>query len=550
MLLAGGAVAGSARGQEMSARKTHRDRYQATGGGRPRHRGVHGWHRILGAISALLLLAVIVVPLIPPDSDGTRAAARSRGGTPASAVVIVDPHARRLAVPRSFLGISTEYWALPRYERRMRVFERVLSQLRARGDGPFVLRVGGESADYTFWEPTMRRQPRWVFGVTPRWLSRTRVLVRQTGVRLIIDLNLLTDSTFTAARWVRAAYRALPRGSVAGFEIGNEPDIYSRFYWLAIVSRGGFGARILPEQISAGQYAADFISYARMIGQVAPGVPLLGPALSNPLRDAHWLPSLIAGARSTLSVATAHLYPFSACAKPRSPVYPTIRRILSERASAGMASSVSGVVHVAHRARLPLRLTEINSVTCHGRAGVSDSFATALWAPDALFELLRAGVDGVNVHLHADATNAAFLLRGHGLRARPLLYGLIMFARTLGPGAQLVPLRLNAPRAPHLKAWAVQTRTALHVLLIDKGRRSTSVLLRIPGTAPARVERLSAPSERSPTGVTLAGQQLGADGRWRGPRDGQTIVPGGSGYRVTVPGISAALVRIPARRGT
>jgi hypothetical protein len=30
---------------------------------------------------------------------------------------------------------------------------------------------------------------------------------------------------------------------------------------------------------------------------------------------------------------------------------------------------------------------------------VSDTFATALWAPDALFELLRAGIDGVNVHV-------------------------------------------------------------------------------------------------------------------------------------------------------
>ncbi len=303
----------------MSARKTHRDQDQATGGGRPRYPRVHGWQRILGAILALLLLAVVVVPLIPPDSDGTRAAARSRGGTPASAEVMIDPHARQVAVPRSFLGISTEYWALPRYERQLRVLERVLSQLRARGDGRFVLRVGGDSADHTFWEPRMRTQPRWVFGVTPRWLSQTRVLVRQTGVRLIIDLNLLTDSPFTAARWVRAAYRALPHGSIAGFEIGNEPDIYSRFYWLAIVSRAGFAARILPSHISAGQYAADFMSYAQMIGQVAPSVPLLGPALANPLRDAHWLPRLIAGARSRLSVATAHLYPFSACAKPRSP---------------------------------------------------------------------------------------------------------------------------------------------------------------------------------------------------------------------------------------
>ena len=78
----------------------------------------------------------------------------------------------------------------------------------------------------------------------------------------------------------------------------------------------------------------------------------------------------------------------------------------------------------AHRAGLPFRLTEVNSVTCGGVPGVSDTFATALWAPDTLFELLRAGVDGVNVHVRTDAINAAFAFKRSGLVARPLLYGL------------------------------------------------------------------------------------------------------------------------------
>ena len=158
----------------MSARERHA-RHHATHGGGPRHRGARRWRHVvpqlLGAIVALLLLAVVVVPLIPPDSDGTRAAARTTGGTPANAQVRVALRAQRIAVPASFLGVSTEYWAMPRYERHLRVFERVLALLRARGDGPFLLRIGGDSADHTFWEPSMRAPPRWVFGLTPRWLS-------------------------------------------------------------------------------------------------------------------------------------------------------------------------------------------------------------------------------------------------------------------------------------------------------------------------------------------------------------------------------------------
>ncbi len=37
-------------------------------------------------------------------------------------------------VPRSYFGFSTEYWSVPLYGRHLALFERVLSQLRVRGD--------------------------------------------------------------------------------------------------------------------------------------------------------------------------------------------------------------------------------------------------------------------------------------------------------------------------------------------------------------------------------------------------------------------------------
>ena len=62
-----------------------------------------------------------------------------------------------------------------------------------------------------------------------------------------------------------------------------------------------------------------------------------------------------------------------------------INRILSEAATHGMARSVRPDVGLARDARLRFRLTEFNSVTCGGVAGISDSFATALWGPDVAF---------------------------------------------------------------------------------------------------------------------------------------------------------------------
>jgi hypothetical protein len=92
-----------------------------------------------------------------------------------------------------------------------------------------------------------------------------------------------------------------------------------------------------------------------------------------------------------------HLY--WACVDLSSLSSPTIARLLSENALAVVAQIVRAAVRLGHRARLAFRMTELNSVTCGGLAGVSDTFVTALWAPDALFELLLAGVDGVNVHV-------------------------------------------------------------------------------------------------------------------------------------------------------
>jgi hypothetical protein len=210
-----------------------------------------------------------------------------------------------------------------------------------------------------------------------------------------------------------------------------------------------------------------------------------------------------------------------------------------------MAHRIIPAVRMAHRAGFKFRLTELNSVSCQGVPGVSNAFATALWAPDALFELLRAGLDGVNVHVRTNAINAAFTLGRQGLGARPLLYGMILFARALSSAPRLVAVQLREDPTLQLKAWAVRVSGGVvHLLLINKGLRTANVRVEVRGSGPARVERLIAPSAASVSGVTLAGQQLGSDGRWHGPLTVQTVARGPGGYEVQVPARSAALVSI------
>jgi hypothetical protein len=342
----------------------------------------------------------------------------------------------------------------------------------------------------------------------------------------------------------------MPRGSVIGYEIGNEPDLYTQSFWVATTQSDRSLAPTLPPVITPASYAAQYNAYARVIDPVARGVPLLAPALANPRHSLEFIQTLLAGPHPGLGVVSGHRYPYSACAALGSKHYPTIPRILSEHATLGMAQSVEPMVVLARRAGLTARLTEFNSVTCGGLPGVSNTFATSLWAPDAIFELLRDGFVGVNLHARHEAVNGPFTFDVHGFEARPLLYGLITFVRTLGPGARLVTVQQHIPPSVPLKAWAVEVSGhQLHVLLINKGPRPATVSLNIPAIAPATLQRLLAPSIRAHRGVTLAGQSLDANGNWSGKRQIQIVAPRANAYRVTALPYSATLLSVGLKPG-
>lgn len=453
-------------------------------------------------------------------------------------------------VPLSYFGISTEYWAVPLFERYLRLFERTLRLLHGPGTGPFVLRIGGNSTDHAVFDLDIGQSPGGIFQLSPGWFRQVSALVPSVAGRLILDLNLVTDLPLMAGQWAEAAVDELPRGSIAGFEIGNEPDLYNRRYWLTVFGRVALLARVLPLELTPLKYVGLFRTYARVLAAFAPHVPLLGPVAAYPVIHPDWIRSLLEGPHRNLQTVSSHTYPYSSCASLGSPSYPTIPRLLSERATAGAAARLGPAIRLAHLEGLPFRLTELNSVTCGGTPGVSDTFATALWAPDALFELMRASVNGVNVHVRAYAVNAAFGLTRRGLNAHPLLYGLILFTRMLGPGARLVAVHLRLHGALHLKAWAVVVRGgALRVLLINKGPTPVRVVLRLPSYGPAFVQRLIAPAVASRSGMTLDGQSLGPDAGWRGQPSGETVIPSSSGYELSVPATSAALLTTQVAKG-
>jgi hypothetical protein len=242
---------------------------------------------------------------------------------------------------------------------------------------------------------------------------------------------------------------------------------------------------------------------------------------------------------------TVHRYALASCANPAWHDYASIPHLLAPYASGGLANSVRPAVAVARRVKLPLRVSEFNSVTCGGSNGVSDTFATALWAADALFSMWNRGVDGVNLHIQLGSPNAPFSISSDGITPRPLLYGMLMFVRSVGTGAQLVPVRSIGTRAPNVRVWAVRTtqRHVLKVLVLDKGASPVRLVLRVPGHAAATLERLTAPAVDATSGETLAGQTLSPQARWLGRRVTQRISRASwGGFALAIPPYSETLI--------
>jgi hypothetical protein len=205
-------------------------------------------------------------------------------------------------------------------------------------------------------------------------------------------------------------------------------------------------------------------------------------------------------------------------------------------------------VAAAHAHGLQFRLDELNSVSCSGKRGVSDTFASALWMLDTLFSVASVGVDGVNIHSLPGARYEPFTLsKKHGkwqAFVHPAYYAMQMFAQAFPPGAQLLPV--SAPAGP-VRIWATRSTTLrTRVVLINKDPiNPQTVQISVPGAGGrASLDFLRAPSIASTTGVTLGSQSYGAATRTGVLKPAITtpITAINGVYTIELPPASAALL--------
>jgi hypothetical protein len=453
-------------------------------------------------------------------------------------------------VAPGFVGLSIEYRSALTYfgsdpSRPDPVFVQLVRNLTP-GQSP-VIRFGGDTTDWTWWRTPGVAKPLGIrYTLGRRWVQATQATARALNARLVLGINFESDSRAIAATEASALLRGIGRRYIAGFELGNEPEVYGSLGWYESPA----GRPVLGRSPSYG-FDSYLTDYAGVLRGLPRGVPVIGPASGAPA----WLTGLprYLNGNPRVREVTFHRYPLHRCFTARhSPAFPTIANLLAPVAASGPATSLQSAADVAHAHGLPFRSDELNSVSCGGKHGVSDTFASALWALDTLFNMARVGVDGVNFHTFQKAIYEPFAVSHAGGRwlaeVRPMYYGLLMFTRAAPPGSRLLPAAFHAPNT--LRIWATRGRDhrVRIVLINDSRRRPVTVAVRSPGAGTATGQRLRAAHASSTSGVSLGGQSFtpATAGRLAGAARTFTLGAIQRRFVVRLPAASATLLTVGA----
>jgi hypothetical protein len=234
---------------------------------------------------------------------------------------------------------------------------------------------------------------------------------------------------------------------------------------------------------------------------------------------------------------------------------------------------------------IPLRIDETNTVSCGGVAGISDTFASALWATAYITQAMAVGVAGINLQGNPTncvgytplcAPNPKALAEGN-LRAQPEWYALLLTRSLVGdrPLPTTISAEGSPAEGPPIESSPAESSPtesspaegspiegspnlvvasfagpdhSLKVVLVDDEPQGTNPLaLRLDvgaGLGVAHVLRLTAPAPSATAGVQLAGRTVTANGSWSPPTRTEGIAPHSGILALELAPSSAALLTV------
>jgi hypothetical protein len=451
----------------------------------------------------------------------------------------IDPHSAGNTIGPDFTGLSYESAQLGDPTFFSPDNTELIALVRRLGKSG-VLRIGGNTSEYCYWtpnptaadiaaasapvNPSTGKQADAVRKITPKAVRNLSDFVDAIGWKLIYGLNMGTGTPEAAAD--EAAYVMKLLGpKIVAFQLCNEPDL---FYHNGIRKAG----------YNFSDFAKEWQRFYQVIRARVPNAPFSGPdtAFNN-----EWLVPFAKQFKSEVEFLSQHYY---AEGPPTDPSM-TIERLL--RPNPKLEAEFAGMKQTRQDTGLPFRLTETNSCYQAGKQGVSNTFASALWGAELMYQLATEG--GIGISFHGGGYGWYTPIAGteqKGFEARPIYYGMLMFAQA-GPG-QLVANRFGQPQPEDaVAAYSLKTASGLKTMILNKNPNSGVHIVVDPGQRSQRATllQLSAPSLDSTSGVSLGGSTVDAHGDWLASSKPTTLGKNGS-FAIDLAAASAALITFEA----
>jgi hypothetical protein len=419
-------------------------------------------------------------------------------------------------------------------------FEQVLANLAP--NGGFDLRIGGDTTDWTWWPvPGMARPPwaRWT--LTPTWMAVTQKLLLDLHAHLIIGINMEADNPAVATTEVQAIQSGIGPSVPTTFELGNEPELYPK--WPFYITKSGITVYGRPATYSFPQITTEWDNLAAHLGHIR----LAGIGYSS-FRALPYVQQFL-HVTPDLSLITMHTYALTPrnCQKGGE---------LQEGSLFGpsslqhLAGAVAAWVALGRQNKHPVRVDEINAVTCGGLANFSNTLGPSLWALNILPLYAQTGVNGVNFETRPNTAQNLIqptaTTSGWQVAVQPEYYGMLAFAQLTPPGSRILSI---TPMPNGVLAWAVQTpQHRVNVVVTNVTGRARRVAIQPVGaTGPAVTEALASSSGRlsATTGVTLGGQTISPQtGQLTGTQVRSQVTPHKGIYDITVAPASATILSV------
>lgn len=418
----------------------------------------------------------------------------------------IDTSVHGNTIPSDFTGLSYEQEQLRNPDFFAGTNTQLVGYVRTLGRCG-VLRLGGNTSEYMFWDPKARPTKADLkltsgpsagpqidkhIAVTPEAIRNLRDFLDETGWKVIYGLNLSRGTPENAAEEAAFVMKTIGRDKLVAFQLSNEPDLFAHN-----------GLRSKTYDVD--DYIKEWEPFFKAVRARVPDAPFAGPDTAG---KPNWLVPFGRKYKQDLAFVSSHYY---AEGPPSDPAM-TLARLMHPNPHLG-----AEIAAVRQETGLRFRLTETNSCWGIGKRGVSNVFGGALWAGDLMFQEAAWGSIGINLHGGGYAWYTPIAgTQEAGFLARPEYYAMLMFAQA-GQGRMVKAKLTGMEAAPLLTAYALRGEDGhLRVALFNKNLDRDVVVSMSGGDgSDATVMRLEAPRADDATDVTFAGSVVGVDGRWR-----------------------------------